>query len=141
MAYPNYYQPIPNYTMSNPIQQTSTDIIWVQGLAGAKAYPVAAGRSTLLMDSEDSIFYIKTTDASGMPQPLRAFKYEEMSEGSTQTPHIDTSEFVTKDELDDAIDYVKKLVKEVAKDSKSTSYSRRSTNGKSIISRDNEDDE
>lgn len=143
MAYPNYmtpYQPTPMPTYNTP--QTGTDIIWVQGLAGAKAYPVAAGRSAQLMDSEDSLFYIKTTDASGMPQPLRIFKYEEVSEGATQTPQIDTSEFVTKDELDDAIDYVKKLVKEVSKESKSNSntYTRRSSNGKSTISRDDEED-
>ena len=145
MPYPNYpYQPnypttYPTPTMQ-PTTQISNDIIWVQGLAGAKAYPVAAGRSAQLMDSEDSLFYIKTTDQSGMPQPLRVFRYEEVSEGSTQTPQIDTSEFVTKDELDDAIDYIKKLVKEATKDSKSNSYTRRNSNGKSAIQRDDEED-
>lgn len=57
-----------------PQQQTSQQtapIIWVQGEEGAKAYMVAAGNSVLLMDSENSTFYIKSTDASGMPQPLR----------------------------------------------------------------------
>ena len=140
MPYPNPtypYQPTPMPTYNTP--QTGTDIIWVQGLAGAKAYPVAAGRSAQLMDSEDSLFYIKTTDASGMPQPLRIFKYEEISEGAAQTPQIDTSDFVTKDELDDAIDYLKKLVKEASK-SGTSSYTRRSSNGKSTISRDDDEE-
>ena len=139
MPYPNYpYQPNPMSTYNTP-QPAGTDIIWVQGLAGAKAYPVAAGRSAQLMDSEDSLFYIKTTDSSGMPQPLRIFKYEEVSEGATQTPQIDTSDFVTKDELDDAIDYLKKLVKEASK-SGTSSYTRRSSNGKSTISRDDDEE-
>ena len=43
----------------------NTGIVWVQGEAGAKAYPVAAGTSMLLMDSEAENFYIKSTDASG----------------------------------------------------------------------------
>ena len=50
-----------------PQQQTSQQtapIIWVQGEEGAKAYMVAAGNSVLLMDSENSTFYIKSTDAS-----------------------------------------------------------------------------
>lgn len=58
------------YPQQQPAQQSSP-IIWVQGEEGAKAYMVAAGNSVLLMDSENSTFYIKSTDASGMPQPLR----------------------------------------------------------------------
>lgn len=54
-------------------QQATPSIIWVQGEEGAKAYMVAAGNSVLLMDSENSSFYIKSTDASGMPLPLRGF--------------------------------------------------------------------
>ena len=55
----NYQQP-----------QQSAPIIWVQGEEGAKAYMVAAGNSVLLMDSESSVFYIKSTDASGMPRSV-----------------------------------------------------------------------
>ncbi len=52
-------------------------ITWVQGEEGAKAYMVAAGKSRLLMDAEGDSFYIKSTDVSGMPLPLRAFDYRE----------------------------------------------------------------
>ena len=72
-----WYQPP---MMSQPTGQSSPStppIIWVQGEEGAKAYMVAAGNSVLLMDSENSAFYIKSTDASGMPLPLRAFDYKE----------------------------------------------------------------
>ena len=57
--------------------QTQSSITWVQGEEGAKAYLVAAGNSVLLMDSEAPVFYIKSTDASGMPMPLRIFDFVE----------------------------------------------------------------
>lgn len=58
-------------------QAAQNSITWVQGEEGAKAYLVAAGNSVMLMDSEASVFYIKSTDASGMPMPLRIFDYTE----------------------------------------------------------------
>lgn len=90
--------PTPNLTQSN----ASGAILWVQGEAGAKAYPVAAGNSVLLMDSERQVFYIKSTDSSGMPQPLRRFVYhEDVAENAT--PSLDTSQFITREEFEKAL--------------------------------------
>ena len=103
------YQPLtyqqPTYQIPQPQTSTSTGIIWVQGEAGAKAYPVAPNTSILLMDSESGSFYIKTTDASGMPLPLRIFDYTERNVAQTQSPIpevpvIDTSIYVTRDEFE-----------------------------------------
>ena len=80
--------------------QQPAPIIWVQGEEGAKAYMVAAGNSVLLMDSENSVFYIKSTDASGMPQPLRVFDYTERSEQAPQKPETVDDKFVTREEFD-----------------------------------------
>lgn len=85
----NYQQP-----------QQSAPIIWVQGEEGAKAYMVAAGNSVLLMDSESSVFYIKATDASGMPQPLRIFDYTERGKQAPQKPETVDDKFVTRAEFD-----------------------------------------
>ena len=62
-----------------PTQQSTTTngITWVQGESAAKSYPVAPNNSILLMDSENPVMYIKSTDQSGMPQPLRIFDYTE----------------------------------------------------------------
>lgn len=113
----NYQAPstptIPNVTQNiNTLNsQSSNGIIWVQGEAGAKAYPVNAGNSVLLMDSETDCFYIKSTDASGMPMPLRAFQYSEIvqSQPSRQNridthkdeKSFDTSQFVTRTEFEE----------------------------------------
>lgn len=90
----NYMQYQPN--IQSQYQQPHNGVVWVQGIEGAKAYPVASGASVLLMDSEENVFYIKTTDQSGMPSPLRVFDYTER----TDTAKIDTSAFVTRDELE-----------------------------------------
>lgn len=96
-----YQQPM----MGQSAQQTqgTPSIIWVQGEEGAKAYMVAAGNSVLLMDSENSAFYIKSTDASGMPLPLRVFDYKERTTAAKTPPQTAQQpgvEFVTRAEFD-----------------------------------------
>lgn len=120
MAFGNPYQPgyMPGYypmgqQMPSPMPdqlsqlrqnyqqpQQSAPIIWVQGEEGAKAYMVAAGNSVLLMDSENSVFYIKSTDASGMPQPLRVFDYTERGKQAPKKPETVDDKFVTRAEFD-----------------------------------------
>lgn len=128
MSYPNYFTPnyqamgqqnYPQYQQSpyqspfaqqaQPVQtqppQSSNSLIWVQGIEGAKSYLVGAGQSVLLMDSENQVFYIKSTDSSGMPLPLRIFSYSEQSQGqdmpnSASYDKIDMSGFVTREEFE-----------------------------------------
>ena len=57
--------------------QTNQGILWVQGEAAARSYLVAPNTTVLLMDSESQTFYLKSTDRSGMPMPLRIFDYTE----------------------------------------------------------------
>jgi hypothetical protein len=127
---PLYNQPYPA-TYQNPYQpysypNDSNGIIWVQGESGAKAYPVQNGKSVVLFDSESEHFFIKTTDISGMPQPLRIFSYKESNEIDIK-PTIDTSNFITRDEFEKAIDSLK-----------NRNYQRRENrNGKPIIQRAN----
>ena len=105
----NYQQMYPqyNYIPQQPIIQTQpvtndNGIIWVQGEAGAKSWAVAPGKSVMLMDSENSVFYIKTTDNSGIPLPLRIFDYTERTQQDTapaEAVQVTNSQYVTKDEL------------------------------------------
>lgn len=118
MPYPYYgnpYYPAPmqdnlmqmRQQCQPPQQQQQTaqsgGVIWVQGEEGAKAYMVAAGNSVLLMDSESNTFYIKATDMSGMPQPLRIFDYKERTQAvkTSQTAAVpQAGDYVTRDEFD-----------------------------------------
>lgn len=107
MAYPYFpagYQPYQPQMMQN-YQQQQNGIIWVQGIEAMKSYPVGAGQSVLLMDSESNCFGIKTADASGMPLPLRIFDYTERkaAQERVREPHgasVDLSAYVTREELE-----------------------------------------
>lgn len=77
--------------------QANNPIIWVQGEAGAKSYLIAPGQSVLLMDSESNCFYIKSSDVSGMPLPLRVFDYTERVVLKNETTQTD---FITRDEFE-----------------------------------------
>lgn len=88
--YPNSYTP-----WYQQQAQQSNGINWCQGIAGAKSYPVAPGQSVMLMDSEGDVFYIKSADASGVPQPLRIFDFKERKPESDQSGN-----YVTRDELE-----------------------------------------
>lgn len=85
-------------------------IVWVQGLEGAKAYPVGAGNHVLLMDSEESVFYIKSSDQNGMPMPLRVFDYKERIETKPE------ADFVTRKEFEEAMKRLTPKKREEKKD-------------------------
>lgn len=113
------YNYVPQQQLGQPVvQQTQpvvqqpvndSGILWVQGEAGAKSWAVAPGKSVMLMDSESNTFYIKSSDASGMPMPLRIFDYQERTVQQTQPQvaqhnEIDTSQFVTREEFNKKLD-------------------------------------
>jgi len=116
MAYNNYfpqfYNPMPYMAPQpqmaaqgpqvpqNASQNQNNGITWVQGEAAAKAYPVANGQSVLLMDSEESVMYIKSTDTSGMPLPLRIFDYSERKQNKTAPVASKEPDFVSRSEFD-----------------------------------------
>ena len=96
-------QPMP----SQPMQQQSSQIIWVSGEAGAKSYLVAPGNTVMLLDAENSVFYLKSADASGMPLPLRIFDYKERTTtaqqafgGSVAAETVNLDNFVTREEFE-----------------------------------------
>lgn len=112
----NTYQPMawqpaqrPQYQFQPqvPLQQAgqgqnNSGLIWVQGEAGAKAYLTAPGQSVLLMNSEGNQFYIKSSDTSGMPLPLRTFDYQERVETPQTSPTAFPNaggDYVTRDEF------------------------------------------
>jgi len=103
--YQNYY-PTPNIPQHQELQP-DTNMIWVQGDSGAKAYPVQNGKSVVLFDSEEKRFFIKAVDVNGMPLPLKVFNYSEAIETEDTKSEIDTSQFITRDEFDEVISSLK----------------------------------
>lgn len=111
-SYPNLYgggsAPAQTYTTPAPATNISNGINWVQGEAGARSVFVGAGQKALLMDSENNVFYVKSSDQSGMPLPLRTFEYKEITNSETIEVEPAPTTYVTKDELAQAISELKK---------------------------------
>lgn len=141
MPYPNYQQPInfspspytpAQYQMQNPYSQNqysnvqgqsplmnpSSGIIWVQGEVGARAYPVGAGNSVLLMDSDDKYFYIKSADMSGMPK-LHKYYYSEVIdevpriESHDTQQNYDTADLASRDEVKNLQEEIHELKEQI----------------------------
>lgn len=78
-----------------PQPQQNTSITWVNGIEGAKGYMLPPNSSALLMDSDSTRFYIKTTDSAGMGS-IKAYRFEEISDNATGD---DSSEYVKKSDI------------------------------------------
>ena len=92
----------------NPAAGVSTstnNIVWVQGIEGAKAWQLNPNSMVILLDSEaEGKMYIKVSDNIGMSS-LRIFNYTEVlpSENATINQDLDLSQYVKKDELSSLI--------------------------------------
>lgn len=122
---PQYQQTVPQIQQNVPQQQAqpqNNGIIWVQGEQAAKGYPVAPNQSVLLMDSEQSAFYIKSADNAGMPQPLRIFDYSERKAEQIPAQQPEQS-FVTHLEFDERLEELKSMIKTTTKEKKTNAKS------------------
>ena len=99
---PSTYQP--------QVAQPQSAINWVQGIAGAKAFFVPPNSSALLMDSESDTFFLKSSDASGMPS-LRIFQYTEIV-NMPQEENNSAVKYVTMDEFNEFKKDMIKTIKE-----------------------------
>lgn len=95
-----------NYEQS----QGSNSVVWVQGEAGANAYPVGRGQTVMLMDANpnSNMFYLKSADAySGRPLPLEKYHYTRVydnnqngSPQSEQSGHLSNEAYVPREEFE-----------------------------------------
>lgn len=98
----SYFNPTPGAGAS------TNNIVWVQGIEGAKAWQLSPNSMVILLDSEvEGKMYIKVSDNIGMSS-LRVFNYaEEVAPPAKETVTInndlDLSQYVTRDELNTLI--------------------------------------
>jgi len=99
----SYFNPV-----NSNVNTSTNNIIWVQGIEGAKAWQLNPNSMVILLDSEaEGKMYIKVSDNIGMSS-LRVFNYKEevaTSSANTTNQQVDLSQYVTRDEI-------KNLVKE-----------------------------
>lgn len=130
MAYYNGFPATytPYYTQVTPVQPQQQQVqpsvqnsrIWVQGEAGAKSYLVAPNNTVDLWDSESPVIYIKSADASGLPN-IKIIDYtvrdsSRIVSNSASTPTPDTlSGYATKEEIDSVNSEIKALKTKIDK--------------------------
>lgn len=90
---------VPQMQQQNNVQ--NTNIVWVQGIEGAKAYPVQSGCAISLWDTEQNLIYVKMVDAAGIPQPIRIFSYEEKE---AVAENKENTNYVTEERLNEILD-------------------------------------
>ena len=97
-------------------QNTSSptnNIIWVQGIEGAKAYQLNPSSFAIMLDSEvEGKMYIKVSDNIGMSN-LRIFNYKEevpTANKVTSNEGLDLSNYVTKTELENVLKEIKEIL-------------------------------
>jgi len=89
-----YPQAMPQQN-NQPQAQNNSNLIWVQGEAGAKSYLVAPNTTVQLWDSEAQVIYLKSADASGMPS-MKIIDYTIRNETPQGSLSARQSEFATK---------------------------------------------
>ena len=112
---PQPMPPMPQMPQPAPAPQRVGGIKWVQGVEGGKAQFVAPGSSDVFFDSEEQQFFIKTVDVSGMPAPLRVFRYEEVVAANTPNTQ-EALAYVTQDEFNALKKSVESLMTKGASD-------------------------
>ena len=72
-----------------PQQYQNTNIVFVSGLEGARAYQLPPNSNVLLMDSENQRFYVKSTDNLGVPKLSGyVFSNEDIQTQQTQQQQV-----------------------------------------------------
>lgn len=107
MPYPNYgFNPYPAYPQQPPVYgmpqqnanvpQQTNQYAFVNGIEGAKSYPMQPNQTVLLMDSESSVCYMKQSNALGQ-STLRYFKLSEVTEQDIRNLSVKSEKVIDND--------------------------------------------
>ena len=99
-----------NYPYYNSyFQPQRQELIKVNGLEGAKNYPLSPGSTVALFDAESDIMYIKSMDAGGFPS-IRTFTFMETTSKPTDSTEIRLSNIETEiAQLKEALNGIKSV--------------------------------
>ena len=86
--------------MYSYFNQSTNNLIRVNGIDGARAYQMNANSVVALFDANEDVFYVKQTDGAGFPS-IRTFRFEEVN------PLPQNNNYMTKEEVEA---YVKQLI-------------------------------
>lgn len=82
-----------NYQGVNNMTNSGQSLIRVNGVDGAKNYNIGFNSTAALFDANEDIFYIKSTDATGFPSAMRAFRFAEIDVNSLGSNGVSRAEY------------------------------------------------
>jgi len=96
---------IPNPSYTQTPQRSSDGRVYVNGRAGADAYPLPNGINIMtLWDTDSKRFYVKGYDNNGMPRVLEDNDYgPHVQQEQQQSNNVDLSAYATKDDIQNMI--------------------------------------
>jgi hypothetical protein len=98
-----------NYTQTQQpqINTAQSNITFVNGIEGAKAFQLSPNSNVLLMDSDNQRFYVKSTDNLGIAK-MSSYKFEELDFSNTQQEVTNTETIDSKD-YNDILERIEQL--------------------------------
>lgn len=93
---------------SNPYVTSLNIYAYVNGLEGAKAYQAAPNQNVLLIDSENPVIYMKSTNAMGQGS-IQCFKITQINENEIRPNVTSGSNYVLKDDFSSLIKRIEQL--------------------------------
>lgn len=109
-------QPVSPYFQPQYQRPSTSNIIWAQGDAGAKAHQLPPSSSAIILDSESKRFFIKTTDAAGIPS-LKSYDFKESAEPCSQVNVVTPSQEDISN-LKSEIESMKKIIEDMRREIK-----------------------
>ena len=107
------------YAPQQQPMQMQSNIEYVNGIEGAKAFILPPNTQKLLLDSDNSFFYIKTTDMQGKPT-VKRFRFidvdaEQQAQPQKQEPQQPQPLYVTIQQYQEVLDTLDTMRKELDK--------------------------
>ena len=112
-----FQQQQPQMQNPQPTMQMQSNIEYVNGIEGAKAFILPPNTQKLLLDSDNAFFYIKTTDTQGKPS-VRRFRYIDIDaeqQAQPQRQEQPQDNYVTLQQFTDLLQNFDDLKKEFEK--------------------------
>lgn len=105
--YQQYPYPQPQY---GGFQQPQNTYAFVNGIEGAKSYPMQPNQTVMLMDSDNPLCYMKQSNAMGQ-STIKCFRLVEVSEADLKSSDKPKADYVSKTDFDALCAKVEGLLK------------------------------
>jgi hypothetical protein len=96
--------------MPQPQQPQQNTYAFVNGIEGAKSYPIGPNQTVMLMDSEQPVAYMKQSNGMGMAT-LKYYRLVETSEAELKGGAKPSVEYATKADLEALARRVEEMAK------------------------------